>query len=276
MSLTDEWNNKQEPGRGLHWGGPHITPNLSGLAIRLEISQTRAGNGYFQCFLGLALSGTPQARFTFFCGIALLPIPQEPWSPRIRYTKQRAWKRKQGGNLKNDLDSRQGSGLIFMASVLVRFRATPAPTAPFHLLPFHSARFHRRDTKPMPRMCCFGFCQLKGGTVAGSGEPAFGTNRLGRWKLPTCTESKFGVFPAHLWSGHARPIIFSSLKSMCFEIQLKRNNQEGTPWTHSASAKGAHPRQGTYNRAEQLEPTQKGILSPPQLKVISNASWTST
>lgn len=150
MSLTDEWNNKQEPGRGWHWGGPHITPNLSGLAIRLEISQTGAGNGYFQYFLGLALSGTPQARFTFFCGIALLPIPQEPWSQRIRHTKQRAWKRKQGGNLKNDLDSRRGSGLIFMASVLVQFRLTPAPPAPFHLLPFHSARFHRGDKKPMP------------------------------------------------------------------------------------------------------------------------------
>lgn len=69
-------------------------------------------------------SGAPQARFSFFCGVDFLPSLWEPSSKRIMQTKQR-WKRKQEGNLTNDLKPPLGSGSIFMALAGVAFRPTP-------------------------------------------------------------------------------------------------------------------------------------------------------
>lgn len=77
----------------------------------------------FPVCLGLD-SGAPPDRFSFFCGVDFLPSLWEPSNKRIMQTKQRQ-KRKQEGNLTNDLKPPLGSGLIFMAFAGEAFRPTP-------------------------------------------------------------------------------------------------------------------------------------------------------
>lgn len=77
----------------------------------------------FPVCLGLD-SGAPPDRFSFFCGVDFLPSLWEPSNKRIMQTKQRQ-KRKQEGNLTNDLKPPLGSGSIFMALAGEAFWPTP-------------------------------------------------------------------------------------------------------------------------------------------------------
>lgn len=192
MSLTDEWNNKHKPCKGSWRGGPHITRNLAGLCIS-TVSGAWLSQGYHK--LGSLSS------------VVL---------PDFRFHESHAVKGSGKQNKEHEKENRKGIWRATLSEDLVWFswRVLSCSSDQLKLPCSFSSPHTPLNEIPMQRCgadainVLLGFCQLIWGTLAGDSEPAFGTNRLGRWRPSTCSESKFGVFPMHLWSEHTRVFFF--------------------------------------------------------------------